>query len=56
MVHKMNVNDRSVKLEIWDTAGQERYVKKIIYIYIIFNFNFYFILFRFILFILFLLI
>ena len=26
MVHKMAVDDKTVKLEIWDTAGQERYV------------------------------
>jgi len=26
MVHKMNVDDKTVKLEIWDTAGQERFV------------------------------
>ena len=25
MVHKMNVDDKTVKLEIWDTAGQERF-------------------------------
>eukprot|EP00727_Mastigamoeba_balamuthi_P007248 m51a1_g3143 putative rab gtpase (212) ;mRNA; r:310298-311313 len=25
MVHKMPVDERTVKLEIWDTAGQERY-------------------------------
>lgn len=25
MVHKMAVDERTVKLEIWDTAGQERY-------------------------------
>ena len=26
MVHKMPVDDKTVKLEIWDTAGQERFV------------------------------
>jgi len=25
MVHKMNVDNQTVKLEIWDTAGQERF-------------------------------